>query len=51
MKCIFYAANNLIKILCVRLGPIKVIIEGATGTSRMPNRTPSHTHTHTYINK
>lgn len=27
-ECIFYAANNLIKILCVCLGPIKVIIEG-----------------------
>lgn len=27
-ECIFYAANNLIKILCVCLGHIKVIIEG-----------------------
>lgn len=40
-ECIFYAANNLIKILCVCLGPIKVIIEGRPPLLTNPSCPPT----------
>lgn len=40
-ECIFYAANNLIKILCVCLGPIKVIIEGRPPLLTTPSCPPT----------